>query len=134
MKTPQTPITAPDKTSGIMTFAGIIMTVLTFLLPLKWGTLAAMTEAAGFFPEHVGDYLTITWPAHSFGIVSGAMLLLLGIAAWNRIGKVTNSSAICCALWSAGLLLAVLPGYFAFGADRDTRTPLSALWVRLHLR
>ena len=119
MKTPQTQISTQDKTSKAITVAGIIMTFLSFLLPLKWGTLAAMTEAAGFFPEHAVDYLTITWPAHSFGIVSGAMLLLLGVAAWNRMEKVTNSSAICCALWSAGLLLAVLPGYFAFKADRD---------------
>lgn len=109
----------PEQQSGMLTLCGIVMTLTAFLLPLKWGTLAAMTEAAGFFPEYVSDYLTITWPAHSFGIFSGIMLLIISIAVWNKTGKFNTASGIFCTLWSAGLLLAVLPGYFASGADRD---------------
>ena len=56
--------------------AGIVISALTLLLPLKYGTLAVMPESSGHYPLAVWEWLLITWPAQSFGIVSGAVLLL----------------------------------------------------------
>ena len=95
---------------------GTVLTVSVFLLPLKWGTLAAMTEAAGFFPDSVSAYLTITWPAHSFGIWSSFLLLLtLGV---KKVPQLRSGSGILAALWSAGIILASLPGVLNPGCDR----------------
>ena len=96
---------------------GVLMVLSAFLLPLKWGTLAAMTEAAGFFPENFVDYLHITWPAHSFGIWSG--ILLVAVLLLPGITFSLCSAGICMLLWSAGLLIAGLPGAFAAGADAE---------------
>ena len=49
---------------------------LTVLLPLKFGTLTAIPEAAGYFPEEPFAYLLVSWPGSAFGIASAAALLL----------------------------------------------------------
>lgn len=94
---------------------GLLFVLSAFLLPLKWGTLAAMPEAAGFFPEEWIDYWHITWTAHSFGVWSGILLLLVTVTTGGASGR--KLPAWFAALWSAGLLLAVLPGVFAPGAE-----------------
>ena len=94
------------------------MVLTAFLLPLKWGTLAAMTEAAGFFPENWTDYLTITWPAHSFGVWSGVMLLITLFCLPHK-RPLKSPSGIAMLLWSAGLLAAALPGAVVPGRDID---------------
>ena len=94
---------------------GILMVFTAFLLPLKLGTLASMTEAAGFFPADWLDYWHITWPAHAFGIISGILLLLTSILTGGACGK--RLPALFAGLWSIGMLLAVLPGVFAPGRE-----------------
>ena len=94
------------------------MAVTAFLLPLKWGTIAAMTDAAGFFPENWFDYLTITWPAHSFGIWSGIMLLLVTFCLPQN-NRLKSASGIAMLLWSAGFLAAAIPGAVVPGRDVD---------------
>ena len=94
---------------------GILLVFTAFLLPLKLGTLASMTEAAGFFPADWLDYWHITWPAHAFGIISGILLLLSSVLTGGVCGK--RLPALFAGLWSVGMLLAVLPGVFAPGRE-----------------
>ena len=101
-----------------MKFCGILMVLTAFLLPLKWGTIAAMTDAAGFFPENWLDYLTITWPAHAFGIWSGILLLINTILLPSR-KPVRSISGIAMLLWSVGLIAAALPGAMVSTRDVD---------------
>ena len=96
---------------------GILLVLTAFLLPLKLGTLASMTEAAGFFPAVRLDYWHITWPAHAFGIISGILLLLSCILTGGACGR--KLPALFTGLWSGGVLLAVLPGVFAPGAEAN---------------
>ena len=52
---------------------------ITFLLPLKFGSLSAMSEASGFFPKDIFSWLIINWPAHSFGLFCGVGLVITSI-------------------------------------------------------
>lgn len=66
---------------GIMEkLAGGLLLALTFLMPLKFGTLAVMPEATGLYPGDLFSWAIISWPAHSFGLFSGGLLLLLAPA------------------------------------------------------
>ena len=40
-------------------FAGGLLLVLTFLLPLKFGSLAVMPEASSFYPDSIWGYLLV---------------------------------------------------------------------------
>lgn len=72
---------------GIMEkLAGGLLLALTFLMPLKFGTLAVMPEATGLYPGDLFSWAIISWPAHSFGLFSGGLLLLLAPAAF-RCGR-----------------------------------------------
>ena len=113
MPTPVVPESVPLK----IRLCGILFVFSAFLLPLKWGTLASMSEAAGFFPELWLDYLHITWAAHSFGLWSGIMLIAALIASGGRSCR--KLDGVCVLLWSVGMLLAVLPGVFATGAEAN---------------
>ena len=55
--------------------AGSFIVLLAFLLPVKFGSLAVMPEAAGFFPGDFFSWAIINWPSSSFGIFSGLALL-----------------------------------------------------------
>ena len=50
--------------------------IITLLLPLKFGTLAGLPEVSGYYPADAFSWMIITWPAISFPMVSGGMLLL----------------------------------------------------------
>lgn len=108
---PEIPGSAPLK----LKICGSLFVFSAFLLPLKWGTLASMSEAAGFFPEAWIDYWHITWAAHSFGLWSAILLLLALICTGTAVsGKTPARFAL---LWGCGMLLAVLPGVFSPGAE-----------------
>ena len=98
-------------------WVGWLIGVVVLLLPLKFGSLAALPEAAGFFPEYWADWLIVSWPAHSFGIFSGALLLLAVVffptPPWN------NRAGIAAALWGWGLPLAAGLGAIAGDPDRS---------------
>ena len=94
---------------------GILFVFSAFLLPLKLGTLASMSEAAGFFPDSWIDYWHITWPAHAFGVISGILLVVSVVLTGGACGK--KWPLLFAALWSCGMLLAVLPGVFAPGRE-----------------
>lgn len=85
---------------------------LTFLLPLKFGSLAVLPEATSFYPGDLFSWLIINWPAHSFGIFSGVALFAAlvifapGMRPWRTAG---GASAL---LWSFGFTLVSLIGWF----------------------
>lgn len=90
--------------------AGIWITAAAFLLPLKFGGIAAMPEAAPNYPGALWEYLIVSWPA-SFIAVAGPIALTLVIAA-DPFRKLRFDGAFAAALlWSAGLFAATLPGW-----------------------
>ena len=93
---------------------------LTFLLPLKFGSLAAMPEASGFFPKDIFSWLIINWPAHSFGLFSGAGLVLTAIF-FPLKKSLKNPLSITVLLWGCLIPLVTFlgwrssfPSYIAF--------------------
>ncbi len=50
--------------------------IVIVLLPLKFGTLAGLPEVAAYYPPDAFSWMIITWPAISFPMVSGGLLLL----------------------------------------------------------
>lgn len=86
------------------TFLGVL---LLFLLPLKFGGLAVMTEAGGFFPEYFTDWFFITWHPHA---TAYAGIVLLIFALLENRGKLTRNKLLFTASWVLLPILAVLPG------------------------
>ena len=84
---------------------------LTFLLPLKFGSLAVLPEATSFYPGDLFAWLIVNWPAHSFGIFSGAALFasLVLFAPGTRPWRTAGGAAAL--LWSFGLTLVSLIGW-----------------------
>ena len=94
----------------LVSAAGIWITATAFLLPLKFGGLAAMPEAAANYPAALWEYLLISWPP-SFIAVAGP-LALLPLAAAGVVRKLRADGACAAAmLWCAGLFAATLPGW-----------------------
>ncbi len=86
--------------------------LLTLLLPLKFGVFGVVPEATSFFPDSLLALLVVNWPAVSFGIAA-AVVLLLTLAAWSAAAARTEAPAWRFgALWSIGVLLAALPGWW----------------------
>ena len=105
--------------------AGWYVCVLVFLLPLKFGSLAVMPEAAGFFPGDLFSWLIINWPAHSFGIFAGAALIF-SLVAYGIPGRCTARSLVAL-LWVTGLAAAGLAGTVNSGAPFYAEAELSHL-------
>lgn len=83
------------------------LALLLFLLPLKFGGLAVMPEAGGFYPEYFTDWLFISWPPHSLGFFGGAMLLTVLLTERNPLSRRPGYLIL---LWAFLLPLAALPG------------------------
>lgn len=98
---------------GIMEkLAGGLLLALTFLMPLKFGTLAVMPEATGLYPGDLFSWAIISWPAHSFGLFSGGLLLLLAPAAFRCGRELFSTPASRTALlWGVGLPAVSLIGW-----------------------
>lgn len=91
--------------------SGAWIMLLVFLLPLKFGSLAVMPEATGFFPEDWSAYLLISWPAHSLGMFS-AVALALALCVFRPQGKFWREPVGQTALlWGLLLPLLTLPGW-----------------------
>ena len=90
--------------------AGSFIVLMSFLLPVKFGSLAVMPEAAGFFPEDWFSWLIINWPANSFGIFAG-VALLLALAAYGA-PEIASCRGITGLLWCFALPLAAWVGCF----------------------
>ena len=87
--------------------AGLLL-FLTLILPLKFGGLAAMPEAAGYFPEEALQWVLVTFPVPLFGILSAAALLFL-LPLFFRI-PVKNCFSLYSVGWTAALPLAAVWG------------------------
>ena len=83
----------------------------TALLPLKFGGLAVMPEAAAYFPDAWQAYLIVGWPTPVFGIAAAVSLLLNLAARGFRLPPCRTPAALLAALWSFGFLLLALPGF-----------------------
>lgn len=97
--------------SGAGKIFGIWLTVLCFLLPVKFASLAVMPEATSFFPEDLFSWLIVTYPAHVWGIVSGATLLAALFFFPLRKGELKTLSGKLLLLWGIVPAAAVLIGW-----------------------
>ena len=95
-----------DNGSFFTRIVGMTMTALVFLLPLKFGGLAAMPETGGFYPDDLFSWIFVTFPPHSLGIF-GALTLTLTLFAVRRP---TRAAAGMTILWCIIPTLAALPG------------------------
>lgn len=84
---------------------------LTFLLPLKFGSLAVLPEATSFYPGDLFSWLIINWPAHSFGIFSGVALFAALVVFAPGMRPLRTSGGATALLWSLGLVLVSLIGW-----------------------
>lgn len=84
---------------------------LTFLLPLKFGSLAVLPEATSFYPGDLFSWLIINWPAHSFGIFSGVALFAALVVFAPGMWPLRTSGGATALLWSFGLVLVSLIGW-----------------------
>lgn len=118
----------PGRIAPLDYAVGGVVGLLTLLLPLKFAGLAVMPEATSFFPGDWSAYIDITWPAHSFGLFSGAVLFLaLPVFGWRAASPFRSPCGRCMLLWALGLPLAALPGIIRC----DTLD--YAIWEILHL-
>ena len=73
--------------------AGIVMTILIFLLPVKFGGLAVMPESPGFYPLLWTDWIFVAFPPHALGIV-GAYMLLWALFTGIQIPRKQGQSTV----------------------------------------
>ena len=88
-------------------FAVYFNSLLLFLLPLKFGGLAVMTEAGGFYPANFSDWLIVQWPPHAIAF-AGSLALLAALISTSR--QITRKTGIFFLLWAIIPPLAVIPG------------------------
>ncbi|MBR2912188.1 MAG: tetratricopeptide repeat protein [Lentisphaeria bacterium] len=93
-----------DLRQFLKNISGSFIVLLAFLLPVKFGSLAVMPEAAGFFPEDFFSWLIINWPSSSFGIFSG-MALLSALVSFG-VPDFSTKRGITALLWCFALPLA----------------------------
>ena len=88
-------------------FNTTLAAILLFLLPLKFGGLAVMTEAGGFYPDNFTDWIFITWHPHAAAYIGTVMLFF---ALLENHGKLALRQLIFVVSWVILPVLAVLPG------------------------
>ena len=93
-----------DLRQFLKNISGSFIVLLAFLLPVKFGSLAVMPEAAGFFPEDFFSWAIINWPSSSFGIFSG--LALLAALVSFGVPDFSTKRGITALLWCFALPLA----------------------------
>jgi len=86
--------------------AGGVMTLLCFLLPLKFGGLAALPESPGFYPPLLTDWIYVAFPPHTVGIF-GAYMLLWAVMTRTQLPRKQAGLILA---WCAIPALAALPG------------------------
>ena len=104
---------------------GWCLVILTFLLPLKLGSLAMMPEQPSMFPGDLITMLVISWPPHLTGVAGGVLLaasvLLFPAPNWRSPG------GLAALFWGIGLPLASLPGIIN-GSNADYVWSAVAHW------
>ena len=105
----------PENGGAPTRILGMVMAMLIFLLPLKFGGLAVMPEAGGFYPDDLFSWFWVTFPPHSLGIFGAAMLA----AALILVRAPSRSALKILLLWCVVPVLAALPGLFRGYADEN---------------
>ena len=68
----------PSKSKFITNAQNMIAAVavlVTFLLPLKFSSIVAIPEVAGFYPKQLLGWLVVTWPVYFFPVIAGGLLI-----------------------------------------------------------
>ncbi len=99
----------PAKTLEL--FSAAFLLAVTFLLPLKFGGLAAMPEASSLYLDSLFAYLVVSWPVPGFGFFSGTALLLALLAFPAGAGQFRSGAGRCAWLWGFGLAAVSLIGW-----------------------
>lgn len=87
---------------------GWCLVILTFLLPLKLGSLAMMPEQPPMFPTDLVTLLVISWPPHLTGVMGG--ILLMAAVLFFPAPRWRAPGALIAIGWGILLPLAALPG------------------------
>ncbi len=86
--------------------------LLTFLLPLKFSSLAVAIESSAYFPSEWWGYVLVAWPSATFTAAAGLGLLLMlcivPVPHWN--GRSTELGTVLG--WGTLLVLGALPGFY----------------------
>ena len=82
--------------------------LLLFLLPIKFGGLAVITDCGGFYPEFFSDWLWVTWPPHALAFFGSALLALTLFSAGAALPD--RRTRIFAWAWTLLPALAALPG------------------------
>ena len=98
-------------TSAAGKYFGSWLSLLCFLLPVKFASLAVMPEATSFFPEDLFSWIFVTFPAHAWGIVSGVTLLFALILFPVQKNELKTISGRVLLLWGVIPVLAALIGW-----------------------
>ncbi|MCP3965031.1 MAG: hypothetical protein GY750_10475 [Lentisphaerae bacterium] len=80
-------------------FAICLVLLFTLLLPLKFGTLTGIPEAAGLFPDDVLSWIIISWPTTLFPLCSGIILLIALLAFRVDVVSFNDKAFRCASLW-----------------------------------
>lgn len=82
---------------------------LLFLLPLRFGSLAVMPEAGGFFPDDFSEWFFVSnWHPHSLAYFTAPLLILAIIVCGKK--RLGSKILLFMLLWCIVPALAVLPG------------------------
>lgn len=87
----------------LLKWTGIFAVLLVFLMPLKFGGLAAIPETTSLYMSEPYAWFLISWPTLAFTLFSGALLLLTGLLLPFPPG--TFSASLRVALLTVLLLL-----------------------------
>ncbi|MBR7130390.1 MAG: hypothetical protein IKC82_00165 [Lentisphaeria bacterium] len=85
-----------------------LLALLLFSLPVKFGGLAVMPEAGGFYPAHPIDWLYLPFPPHSLAF-AGMLMLLLALFTVKK-KEYSPRLWIFAGAWMIIPALAALPG------------------------
>jgi hypothetical protein len=86
----------------------LLIVIMAFLLPLKFGTLTGLPEVASYYPDSAFAWLIISWPAVAFPMFTGIIMLLTMTAFPLKGVNLCNQSFVSAMLWSVLLLVGLL--------------------------
>ena len=95
------------KASG-QEFVTALAVFTTFLLPVKFGSIVAVPEVAGFYPDSLFAWLIISWPVYFFPVLVSVILLSTIIFFPLPAYKPFKPAWITMALWLAIPLVATI--------------------------
>lgn len=77
--------TNPTRRRIMSSIAEVYAIVLTFLLPIKMGSIAGIPEITLLYPDDIFSWLLISWPTEFFNLLSSVLLALVLVSARGPI-------------------------------------------------